>query len=295
MRPIRASSPARARSRIDGCAPSRARRLLRLGTPRIPICFVRPTDPGSGASSPARARLRTKGCAPSRARRLPKPESTASSWHLGRVCGLSPRPPEQTRILARRRPEPEAAGTNSHLGRGGGRSGRRLLRALGHASADALPRVLVASCGSARPASQSASFVRRPRAPGASSPARARSRIDGCAPSRARRLLRLGTPRIPICVVRPVDPGFLMTAAQTRPVRPSRAGTLRRGVEEVLAYWELTTNLIARDLKTKYRGSVLGVFWSLLNPLLLMLVYTVVFSKIARVPIPRYPVFLLAV
>ena len=91
-----------------------------------------------------------------------------------------------------------------------------------------------------------------------------------------------------------MDPGFPLTATQTRPARPSRAGTLRRGVEEVLAYWELTTNLIARDLKTKYRGSVLGVFWSLLNPLLLMLVYTVVFSKIARLPIPRYPVFLLA-
>src|SRR2546428_963307 len=70
------------------------------------------------------------------------------------------------------RPEPEAAGTNSHLGRGCGRSGRRLLRALGHASTDALPRVLVASCGSARPASQSASFVRRPRAPGVGSCAR---------------------------------------------------------------------------------------------------------------------------
>src|SRR2546425_1564341 len=70
------------------------------------------------------------------------------------------------------RPEPEAAGTNSHLGRGCGRSGRRLLRALGHASTDALPRVLVASCGSARPASQSASFVRRPRAPGVVSCAR---------------------------------------------------------------------------------------------------------------------------
>src|SRR5713226_8114761 len=64
------------------------------------------------------------------------------------------------------RPEPEAAGTNSHLGRGRGRSGRRLLRALGHAPTGALPRVLVASFGSARPASQSASFVRRPRAPG---------------------------------------------------------------------------------------------------------------------------------
>src|SRR5207245_1399540 len=66
----------------------------------------------------------------------------------------------------------DAAGTNSHLGPGCGRSGRRLLRALGHASTDALPRVLVASCGSARPASQSASFVRRPRAPGVVSCAR---------------------------------------------------------------------------------------------------------------------------
>src|SRR5712692_8621016 len=46
MRPFRASAPARVRSRIDGCAPSRARRLLRLGTPRIPICFARPIDPG---------------------------------------------------------------------------------------------------------------------------------------------------------------------------------------------------------------------------------------------------------
>src|SRR3989441_12153585 len=62
------------------------------------------------------------------------------------------------------RPEPEAAGTNSHLGRGCGRSGRRLLRALGHASTDALPRVLVVSFGSSRPASQSASSVRWIRA-----------------------------------------------------------------------------------------------------------------------------------
>ncbi len=86
----------------------------------------------------------------------------------------------------------------------------------------------------------------------------------------------------------------MRTEAQIQPARLSRARTLRRGVEEFLAYWELTTNLVARDLKTKYRGTVLGVFWSLLNPLLLMLVYTVLFSKIARLPIPRYPVFLLA-
>src|SRR6266851_387287 len=53
--------------------------------------------------------------------------------------------------------KPESTESGWHLGRGCGRSGRRLLRALGHASTDALPRVLVASFGSAHPASRSAS------------------------------------------------------------------------------------------------------------------------------------------
>src|SRR5205085_6177864 len=47
-------------------------------------------------------------------------------------------------------------------------------------------------------------------------------------------------------------------------------------------------------LRTRYRGSVLGIFWSLLNPLLLMLVYTLVFSVIVRINIKPYPIFLLA-
>src|SRR2546428_9213746 len=53
MRPIRASAPARARSRTDGCAPSRARHLLRLGSPRIPICFARPAHPGLAPAADA--------------------------------------------------------------------------------------------------------------------------------------------------------------------------------------------------------------------------------------------------
>jgi lipopolysaccharide transport system permease protein len=80
-------------------------------------------------------------------------------------------------------------------------------------------------------------------------------------------------------------------------VGPPRVRGIRRAMEEFVAYWELTANLIARDLKTKYRGSVLGIFWSLLNPLMLMVVYTAVFSIIVRVKIPGsvpYPVFLLA-
>ncbi len=73
---------------------------------------------------------------------------------------------------------------------------------------------------------------------------------------------------------------------------PGRFGA-KRWLDEVIAYSELLANLVARDLKTKYRGSFFGIFWSLLNPLLLMVVYTLVFSVIVRVNIHPYAVFLL--
>ncbi|QNM07000.1 ABC transporter permease [Qiania dongpingensis] len=55
----------------------------------------------------------------------------------------------------------------------------------------------------------------------------------------------------------------------------------------------LLHQLVARDFKTKYKRSVLGVFWSFLNPLLTMGVQYVVFSRIFRFDIPAYPVYLL--
>ena len=42
-------------------------------------------------------------------------------------------------------------------------------------------------------------------------------------------------------------------------------------------YRGLIQSLVARELKARYRGSVLGFFWSFFNPLLLLLVYTFVF------------------
>jgi lipopolysaccharide transport system permease protein len=58
-------------------------------------------------------------------------------------------------------------------------------------------------------------------------------------------------------------------------------------------YRQLITALTARDLKARYRGSVLGFFWSLANPLLLLTVYTLVFSLFFRRPdISPYPIFL---
>ena len=59
-------------------------------------------------------------------------------------------------------------------------------------------------------------------------------------------------------------------------------------------YKFLIKQLVSRDFKTKYRRSVLGVFWSFLNPLLTMLVQYVVFSTLFRSSIANYPVYLLS-
>ena len=45
-------------------------------------------------------------------------------------------------------------------------------------------------------------------------------------------------------------------------------------------YRGLIQTLVARDLKARYRGSVLGFFWSFINPLLLLLIYSFVFSTV---------------
>lgn len=66
-------------------------------------------------------------------------------------------------------------------------------------------------------------------------------------------------------------------------------------VRDTLRYRELIWALALRDLKIRYKHSVLGFLWALLNPALTMLVLTVVFSSIMRFPIPHYAIFLLSV
>ena len=64
---------------------------------------------------------------------------------------------------------------------------------------------------------------------------------------------------------------------------------------ELNEYADLLRNLVVRDLKVRYRGSVLGFAWALLNPLLMMGVFTLVFQVLAKSdPIERYPFFLLS-
>ncbi|BDF71427.1 hypothetical protein CE91St41_13460 [Oscillospiraceae bacterium] len=61
----------------------------------------------------------------------------------------------------------------------------------------------------------------------------------------------------------------------------------------VQKYRFLIRQLVSRDFKTKYKRSVLGMFWSFLNPLLTMLVQYIVFSTIFRSDIKNFPAYLL--
>jgi ABC-2 type transport system permease protein len=58
--------------------------------------------------------------------------------------------------------------------------------------------------------------------------------------------------------------------------------------------WELLANLVRKDLKVKYQGSVLGFFWSLANPLLLLIVYTFVFQLVLKSGIPQFGFFMMS-
>ncbi len=63
---------------------------------------------------------------------------------------------------------------------------------------------------------------------------------------------------------------------------------------DVLRYRDLFGNLFRRELYTKYRGSVLGLGWTLINPIVLVLVYWVVFSVLLRaLEIEHFPLFVL--
>ena len=61
----------------------------------------------------------------------------------------------------------------------------------------------------------------------------------------------------------------------------------------VKKYKFLIRQLVSRDFKTKYKRSILGVFWSFLNPLLTMAVQYVVFSNLFRFDLPHYQVYLI--
>jgi ABC-2 type transport system permease protein/lipopolysaccharide transport system permease protein len=64
---------------------------------------------------------------------------------------------------------------------------------------------------------------------------------------------------------------------------------------DLFRYRELFLNLFRRELRVRYRGSLLGLAWSLVNPLALVGVYTLVFSVLWRAfSIPHYPLFVVS-
>jgi ABC-type polysaccharide/polyol phosphate export permease len=70
---------------------------------------------------------------------------------------------------------------------------------------------------------------------------------------------------------------------------------MRQLFREIYAYRELIWALALKELRVRYKRSVLGFFWALLNPALLMLVLTLVFGTLMRIGVPHYSVFLLSV
>jgi len=66
-----------------------------------------------------------------------------------------------------------------------------------------------------------------------------------------------------------------------------------RELARLWRYRAAVSVLIGRELKARYRGAALGFVWSVLNPLIFMAVYVLVFSVYLRIEVEKYPAFLL--
>lgn len=64
-------------------------------------------------------------------------------------------------------------------------------------------------------------------------------------------------------------------------------------IAELYKYKNLINELVNRDIKKKYRRSILGILWSMLNPLLMMLITAMVFSNLFRFEIKNFALYLL--
>ena len=65
-------------------------------------------------------------------------------------------------------------------------------------------------------------------------------------------------------------------------------------LRQLLRYRHLLVNLVARDLTVRYKRSVLGFLWAMINPLLTMIVMAVVFTQLFQREVENYPIFLLS-
>ncbi len=87
-----------------------------------------------------------------------------------------------------------------------------------------------------------------------------------------------------------------MAAPAPAPTRlpADRAQARARAQAQGRMRWELLSQLVRKDLKTKYQGSTLGFVWSLANPLLQMAIYFVIFTLVFKNGVPSYHVYLMS-
>ena len=76
-------------------------------------------------------------------------------------------------------------------------------------------------------------------------------------------------------------------------VETSRPSLVRR-VARIWEYRELLSSLTRKEVKVRYKDSILGFIWTLLNPLMYLVVFSLVFATFLRAAVPLYGLFLLA-
>lgn len=69
---------------------------------------------------------------------------------------------------------------------------------------------------------------------------------------------------------------------------------MKKYIDNFWKFKPLLTELVSRDIKIKYRRSVLGVFWTVLNPLLMMVILSIVFSNIFKFDVENFPLYVLS-
>src|SRR5438874_10724218 len=79
-------------------------------------------------------------------------------------------------------------------------------------------------------------------------------------------------------------------------VRTSESPRLhpRARLREILRDRQILANLVRKEVKVKYKSSVLGAAWSMLNPILYLAVFTLVFSVVLPASVPHFPIYLLS-
>jgi ABC-type polysaccharide/polyol phosphate export permease len=87
----------------------------------------------------------------------------------------------------------------------------------------------------------------------------------------------------------------VVSTFEDRPVydSASRRPPIIAELKELIRYRDLVLQLIARNIKTRYKRSALGVLWTLLSPLMMMAVLTLVFKNVFRFSAQNYPVYVL--